>query len=85
MCSCLRGEPAGIFLCFPYLLLFIALFFIRSCGSWTLLDNLVVKSCYYYAFFPFAFDFHQRVSLDVASVVPLIMYLIDFYMKRVSI
>ena len=36
-------------------------------------------------FFPFAFDFHQRVSLDAVSVVPLIMDHIDFYMKWVSI
>ena len=84
-CSCLRGEPVGIFVVFPLLASIYCSIFHLLCGSWTLLDSLVVKSCYYYAFFPFAFDFHQRVSLDVALVVPLIMDLIEFYMKWVSI
>ena len=48
---------------FPYLLPFIALFFIHSCGSWTLLDSLVVKLCYYYAFLPICFRFSSEGKL----------------------
>ena len=42
---------------FPCLFPFIALFFIHSSGSWTLLDCLVVKLCYYYDFLPIFFWF----------------------------
>ena len=48
---------------FPYLLPFIALFFIHFCGSWTLLDSLVVKLCYYYAFLPICFRFSSKGKL----------------------
>ena len=35
-------------------------------------------------FFSFSFDFHLRINLDIASVVPLILEPIDLSMKWIS-